>query len=184
MYRAKKDGNSSGWPLSNLILTSDQVLRYSAGSTHGIIEQLKTNQRLGDYGLGQWMPEKGFIGTTLREWLRATDGRTITLYIRKANATEQPIEILPFYALWTNSVLCSAGLLEQVMGDPPCVSSLIRKQLRTCHVEDLPPIVPHGRVLLPIGLGQMRPNILLASSHFGQPVLVFMSALISEQKSN
>ena len=109
MYRAKKDGNSSGWPLSNLILTSDQVLRYSAGSTHGIIEQLKTNERLGDYGLGQWMPEKASLeqhfesGSELR-----MGGRLHCTYGKQMQRSNQ----LKFY----RSTLCGRILFYAVLG--------------------------------------------------------------------
>lgn len=52
-----------------------------------------------------------------------------------------------------SAVLRRAGLFEQVVTDPPGISPFIRKELCTRHVEDLPPVVPHGSVLLSIRLG-------------------------------
>lgn len=63
------------------------------------------------------------------------------------------------------------GLLEQVVRDAPCVTSLVRKQLGAGQVEDLPSVVPGGRVLLSIRLDKMRPDLLLILDHEGEPVL-------------
>lgn len=61
------------------------------------------------------------------------------------------------------------------MGHSPGVSSLVRKQLRACHIEDLPSVIPHGSVGFSIGFGQMRPDFVLARDHLGQPILKAIS---------
>ena len=65
-----------------------------------------------------------------------------------------------------------ARLLEQIVRYAPCVSALVRKQLRTRHVEDLPAVVPRCCVFLAVRLDEVRPDFFLAGRHLGQPVLL------------
>lgn len=71
--------------------------------------------------------------------------------------------------------LLRAGLLETIVSNTPDVTSLKRKELRASHVEDLPPIVPRGRVLLSVRLDEVRPKLLLVLDHGGKPVLSIVS---------
>lgn len=57
--------------------------------------------------------------------------------------------------------------LEEIMRYTPRITLLIRKELRTCHVENLPPIEPHCCVPLPIRFFKMRPYFLFARVHLG-----------------
>ena len=51
------------------------------------------------------------------------------------------------------------------MADTPRLPALIRKQLRTSHVKDLPPMKPHGDFVLAIRLPQAWPDLILARVH-------------------
>lgn len=65
-----------------------------------------------------------------------------------------------------------ARLLEKIVRYAPGVSALVRKQLRTRHVEDLPAVVPRCCVFFAVRLDEVRPDFFLAGRHLGQPVLV------------
>jgi len=56
-------------------------------------------------------------------------------------------------------------LLKQIVCNAPDVSTFIRKKLRASHIEYLPPKKPHGCVLFPIGINEMRPKLLFACIH-------------------
>lgn len=73
------------------------------------------------------------------------------------------VEILPLLAVTL--------LLEQIMAYSPGIPTLIREQLRTSHVEHLPAVEPHSRLVLPVRLLQAGPDLLLAGVHLAQPVL-------------
>jgi hypothetical protein len=62
-------------------------------------------------------------------------------------------------------------LLEQIMAHAPSVTTFIRKEFRTGHVEDLPAVEPHGSVFGSICFLEMRPDLVLAGVHLAQPVL-------------
>lgn len=70
------------------------------------------------------------------------------------------------------------------MGDSPDVTSLEREQFGTSHVENLPPIVPCGRVLLSVRINEVWPQLLLVLDHRGEPVLSIVSVSDRKRCSN
>lgn len=64
---------------------------------------------------------------------------------------------------------------------PPSISTLISKELRASHVEDLPSMEPHCCVVLAIGLLQMGPYFSLTIVHLGQPILHSYQSASDEQ---
>lgn len=69
-----------------------------------------------------------------------------------------------------SSDFCSR-LLEEIMRDTPGFPIFIREKLCTSHIEYLPSIEPHGSIILPISLFQMRPNVIFIPIHLCQPIL-------------
>lgn len=67
--------------------------------------------------------------------------------------------------------------LKQIMGNTPSISSLVGKELRARHVEDLPPVVPGRCILRAIRLNQVRPYFLLLAEHPREPVLYVIAQL-------
>lgn len=67
------------------------------------------------------------------------------------------------------------ALLKKVVRHPPSFTSLICKKLCTSHVKDLPPVEPHGNVVLAVGLFKMWPYFVFAIIHLREPVLRLFS---------
>lgn len=68
-------------------------------------------------------------------------------------------------SLWSTGLRCWSWFLEKVVGQAPGITSLVRKQFRTCQIKYLPSIVPHGGILLSIRFCKMWPYLGLASHH-------------------
>lgn len=57
------------------------------------------------------------------------------------------------------------------MRDAPRLSTFIRKELRTSHIKNLPPVIPHSCVTPTVSLLQVGPYHIFAFIHLRQPIL-------------
>lgn len=99
----------------------------------------------------------------------ALDGNKIRIKVHQTRKID--LSIYPWRAWVLSLSSLRAGLLKTIMSNPPNVTSLKREQLRASHVEDLPAIVPSGRIFLSVRLDKVRPKLLLILDHCGKPVL-------------
>lgn len=65
------------------------------------------------------------------------------------------------------------------MRNTPRIATLPLEQLRTRHVENLPPIPPRHHVLFTIRLHQRRPDAIFIPQHGSKPVLARLRIMLS-----
>lgn len=65
------------------------------------------------------------------------------------------------------------------MRNTPRIATLPPEQLRTRHVENLPPIPPRHHVLFTIRLHQRRPDAIFIPQHGSKPVLARLCIMLS-----
>jgi hypothetical protein len=70
-------------------------------------------------------------------------------------------------------------LLKQQMCNPPRITALPPKQLRTRQIENLPPIPPRHNILLAVRLHKMRPDLRLVREHRGEPVFAGLRVVVA-----